>query len=338
MLRTVAHLLAMLSNLFCSNNMLAAFQFLPQKIALPNFHVLNQKICKNKIRLFSSFHRLERIVSNRGIGSRTEVAKLLRQGRISVNGKVIKSGSVKYSTDVIISVDGKQITELPLLAVYHKPVNVICSIGDPWGRTSLTTLFTEYPFLKNMHPVGRLDLDTSGLLLFSKDGKLTQHLLNPQSKINRIYEARVVGKVNFDELKIRLNIGVNTTDGLFPAELLHCEYYEEAPNVLVKIQPFSFESDDDDDDSENHKPLESSEIDNINASNTYTNVTTCSLIRLSVMEGKYRMVRRILHNSGHSVIALHRIQYGNIKLDTLVEGSVRNGTELEIEWASNLLA
>ena len=181
----------------------------------------------NNMRLFSTTHRLERIISNRGIGSRNEVSKLISQGRVAVNGKVIKSGSVKYPIDCIISIDGKSITALPLLAIYNKPVNVISSIGDPWGRTSLDSLYPEYPYLKQMHPVGRLDADTSGLLLFSKEGKLTQFLLNPNSEVTRIYKAHVLGKVNFNELQHKLKSGVNTTDGTFPAELLTCDYYEE---------------------------------------------------------------------------------------------------------------
>ena len=149
-----------------------------------------------------------------------------------------------------------------------------------------------------MHPVGRLDLDTSGLLLFSKDGKLTQQLLSPQSKINRIYEARVLGKVDFNDLKSKLIAGVNTTDGSFPAELLHCEHYEESQDTLTKAaakRQSNITELDDSDESETEPPTEistSSTLDS-KASIIDTNVTTCSFIRLSVMEGKYRMVRRI---------------------------------------------
>ena len=77
-------------------------------------------------------------------------------------------------------------------------------------------------------------------------------------------------------------------------------------------------------------------IDTIRTSNETGNIT-CSVIQLSVTEGKYRMVRRILHNSGHSVIKLHRVQYGNISLGDIPEGSVRNLTQVENEWASSLL-
>ena len=189
----------------------------------------------NNMRLFATTHRIERIISNRGIGSRNEVSKLISQGRVSVNGKIIKSCSVKYPIDCIISIDGKLISALPLLAIYNKPINIISSIGDPWGRTSLDSLYPIYPFLKQMHPVGRLDADTSGLLLFSKDGKLTQYLLNPHSEITRIYKAHVLGKVNFNELQQKLKSGVNTTDGSFPAELLTSDHYEEVSNHSLVI-------------------------------------------------------------------------------------------------------
>ena len=77
--------------------------------------------------------------------------------------------------------------------------------------------------LTGFHPVGRLDRDTSGLLLFSKDGQLTQHLLNPSSGIMRVYGAYVLGKVDNSQLSARLTEGVTTTEGTFPATLLHSE-------------------------------------------------------------------------------------------------------------------
>ena len=82
--------------------------------------------------------------------------------------------------------------------------------------------------LKQMHPVGRLDADTTGLLLFSRDGTLTQKLLSPASKIDREYEALVEGKVDFNSLKLALSKGISTTDGTFPAELLASEAFNHA--------------------------------------------------------------------------------------------------------------
>ena len=115
------------------------------------------------------------------------------------------------------------IEEPPLLILYNKPFGIITSIGDPYGRPNLESVYKANTNLTGFHPVGRLDRDTSGLLLFSKDGQLTQHLLNPSSGIMRVYEAYVLGKVDNSQLSARLTEGVTTTEGTFPATLLHSE-------------------------------------------------------------------------------------------------------------------
>jgi 16S rRNA U516 pseudouridylate synthase RsuA-like enzyme len=182
----------------------------------------------------SSLQRIERIISNRGVGSRSEVSKLLKQGRVTVNGKIERSSSNKYYEDVIIEIDGEPIQgATPLLAIFHKPVGILSSVGDPWGRPNLEGVYANHPSLTNMHPVGRLDADTSGLLLFSKEGKLTQHLLNPQSGIPRTYEAIVLGSVVHTPLKEVLNKGVQTTDGVFGGNLLKSQVLDNEVMFIV---------------------------------------------------------------------------------------------------------
>ena len=116
----------------------------------------------------AEYHRLERILASRGLGSRKEVASIIRQGRVSIAGNVVKSGKTKFPSTCVLEVDGQEVHPPPLLAVYHKPVGVLCSVGDPWGRENLENLPNEWPILRSMHPVGRLDFDTSGLLLYSR--------------------------------------------------------------------------------------------------------------------------------------------------------------------------
>jgi len=252
----------------------------------------------------SRTQRVERILSNRGVGSRSEVSKMLRQGRVKVEGEIIKSGSVRYHEDTEVTLDDVVIASVPLLAIYHKPVGVHCTMDDPLDRRSLADLEKTFAFLKSMHPVGRLDADTSGLLLLSRYGHLTTLLLNPKTGISRDYEAIVKGKVDMTALKLQLQAGVKTADGIFPAELL-------------SANPIARRSNDSD------ETKDSDEIES-------------SLVRLRVKEGKYRMVRRILHNSGHSVIKLHRISYGEIHLSHLEEGAIRPATEDEIRWAARI--
>jgi len=258
--------------------------------------------------------RIERIVSNRGVGSRTEVSRLFRQGKVMVDGRVIRSGAEKISIYATITVEGRELQGPSLLAVYNKPVGVHCTMSDPWNRLCLNSLLKDYSFLSTMHPVGRLDTDTSGLLLFSSNGDLTQQLLHPSSGTEREYEAVVTGEIaDFVRLRETLASGVATSEGTFPADILEA------------------------------RPASPEEIDGVQLTslNSSTPPGCFSFVRLTVTEGKHRMVRRILHNCGHSVVKLHRSRYGNISLkgggDAVLQGSLRRCSQGEMEWARQLM-
>lgn len=155
-----------------------------------------------------------------------------------------------------------------------------------------------------MHPVGRLDADTSGLLLFSSNGDLTRRLLNPDSGIEREYEAIVTGKVDFLTLQQTLAKGVETTLGTFPAQLNHAfpiAKWSDADDWLRLQYTISMLE----------IPRE------LKTENTEISSLNLSFLRLSVTEGKYRMIRRILHNAGHSVVWLHRCRYGDVTLQQM---------------------
>jgi len=252
--------------------------------------------------------RLERVLSNRGHGSRSEVAVLVRQGRVRVESKVVKSPSEKIPSDASITVDGVEVGAVPLLMAYHKPLNVLSSMGDPMGRPSLKEVVPETWERMGLHPVGRLDADTTGLLLFSSDGALTQRLLHPSGGVEREYRAVVEGDATRPGLRDELSAGVETSDGTFPAVLLDAK--------LQDVE--STNSEDEDDESRS---------------------MVTSTVRLMVKEGKYRMVRRILANTGHPVIDLHRVRYGGITLDELElpEGEFSEITAEATAWARGLM-
>ncbi len=284
---------------------------------------------KNNLRMSSNSaskrQRLERIISNRGVGSRKEIQALLKQGRVCINTEenTVRGGADKHDVNVKVWVDGEAIAPIPLLACYHKPVGVVSTMSDGrWGRESLAALQENFPFLKCMHPVGRLDMDTSGLLLFSSNGQLTNTLLHPSTGIDREYEAIVAGKVDEEKLRAILDDGVKTTDGTFRATLLESKVLNEKVIIPTSLIRGEDEHEEGDEDGEEAGTLE----------------TDCSYVKVSVQEGKYRMVRRILHNSaGHSVINLHRVRYGGIHLNEIDEGEVRPITDDENTWASKLV-
>jgi 23S rRNA pseudouridine2605 synthase len=275
--------------------------------------------------------RIERIISNRGVGSRKEVAALFKAGRVMVDDIVVRSGATKYPVDTKITIVGVgETVGVPLLAAFYKPVGMVSTMKDNWGRSSLAELELQFPFMKSMHPVGRLDADTSGLLLFSSEGTLTQKLLHPSSGIVREYQALVVGDVDRENLTSVLKAGVKTTDGVFPADLLDAAASDE----LVPQ-----------DEREREKDIKErktwarggSSEDTAQAEPGESRLSRTSTVTVTVTEGKYRMVRRVLHNAGHSVVKLHRARYGQVHLGDLGEGEVRVvGGEAGI-WARGLL-
>lgn len=270
--------------------------------------------------------RLERIISNRGIGSRKEVSKLFKAGRIEIKGEgVILNGSKRYPMDIPVYIDGQLIEATPLAIVFNKPYGMHSVMDDPWGRGNLGDLSFEHPVLKSLHPVGRLDADTTGLLLFSKEGHLTQKLLSPKTGIEREYEAVVINKVNEDVLRDRLAQGVETTEGIIKANLLSVE------NDYIFIPPVAVKSNIEKEDYK-YEEEECEEEDIYDCDDG-----SKSRILLTVTEGKYRMVRRLLFNAGHEVVGLKRLRYGQILLGDVEEGDIRNITDEEEAWLEKFI-
>lgn len=160
--------------------------------------------------------KLQKVLANAGQGSRREMEKWIEQGRISVNGKVATLGDRVELTDQI-RVDGHLLTveqEKPVCRVlmYNKPEGELCSRKDPEGRA---TVFDRLPAIQNGRwiAVGRLDINTSGLLLFTNDGELANRLMHPKHEVVREYAVRVFGEVDNAMLN-RLKKGVELEDGM----------------------------------------------------------------------------------------------------------------------------
>jgi 23S rRNA pseudouridine2605 synthase len=177
-----------------------------------------------------------------------------------------------------------------------------------------------------MHPVGRLDYDTSGLLLFSSSGPLTQALLHPKYEVAKEYVAVVTGAVDTGKLSRQLEEGVTTGAGVHTAKVVVVEHFD--PNV---VKPYL-------DTVKSNLPAEYNQTDL--AFRGFFNVfqaTELSAVRLIVTEGKHRMVRRMLANCGHPVVSLKRERLGMIELGDLPEGSYRDLTSEESAWIETVL-
>lgn len=98
--------------------------------------------------------RIDKILASRGIKSRSEASKLLQQGRVQVNGRVVRGRGDKFPCNVKIQVSSTELPQLPVLAAYHKPLGVLSSIGDPWNRPNLSQVIEKHQeILSQMHPV-----------------------------------------------------------------------------------------------------------------------------------------------------------------------------------------
>ena len=159
--------------------------------------------------------RIQKILANEGIVSRRQAENLIREGRIKINGQEAILG-MSISRRDLIEIDGKAVeisegTNPLRVLMYNKKVGEISSTKDPEGRPSV---FLALPKISKGKwiSVGRLDINTSGLMLFTNNGELANKLMHPSSKIEREYVARIRGQVEPDHIR-RLLEGVNLEDG-----------------------------------------------------------------------------------------------------------------------------
>lgn len=161
--------------------------------------------------------KLQKVLARAGLGSRRDMEKIIAEGHITVNGKIAQLGD-RIGADDKVLVKGSPIElrsaaeRLTRVLIYNKPEGEICTVRDPEGRP---TVFDRLPRLRGERwiAVGRLDFNTSGLLLFTNDGELANGLMHPSSNIDREYLCRVMGEVTEEKLAA-LREGVMLEDGV----------------------------------------------------------------------------------------------------------------------------
>lgn len=164
----------------------------------------------------SETEKLQKVLARVGMGSRRQMEHWIRDGRVRVNGRIAQLGE-RVGPQVRITVDGKplrrrMVIDAPRRAlIYHKPVGEVTTRSDPAGRP---TVFQHLPRIKKGRwiAVGRLDVNTCGLLLFTTDGELANRLMHPSSRLAREYAVRVYGEVT-PQMIARLEQGVELEDG-----------------------------------------------------------------------------------------------------------------------------
>ncbi len=155
--------------------------------------------------------RLQKLLAGAGLGSRRACEEYLRAGRVTVNGEVAKLGDSADPRRDLVAVDGERLAREPLAYwLVHKPAGVVTTVRDPQGRPTVMELLPGGT--PQLHPVGRLDYESSGLILLTNDGDLTHALLHPSLGSEREYRVTVRGELD-DRTRKALEHGVVLEEG-----------------------------------------------------------------------------------------------------------------------------
>lgn len=228
--------------------------------------------------------RLDKLLASTGRWSRSEVKRLVREGRVLADGHVAASVEAKYDAgSVALMVNGESVRLRKYVYVMlHKPAGVLSATEDGRGKTVLDLLPPEYQ-KRGLFPVGRLDKDTEGLLLLTDDGALAHDLLSPKKHVDKVYYTRVDGALNDEDCAV-FAAGMTLGDGLvcLPAGLQILSAGEES-EALVTLR-----------------------------------------------EGKFHQIKRMLAARGKPVLYLKRLSMGTLTLDeSLTPGAWRELTDTE---------
>ena len=225
--------------------------------------------------------RMDKFLCDCGIGTRSQVKQILKAGRVSIDGKPIKDGSVKIDEKTQqVTLDGELLQVAGVVVVMlNKPAGFVTATEDREQKTVMELLPPEYKYME-LKPVGRLDKETEGLLLFTNDGDLLHRLISPKKEVQKVYYARHQGTATEEDVAA-FATGLTLKDGT------QC-----LPATLT--------------------PIGAGE----------------SLI--TVCEGKYHQVRRMMASRNMPVDYLERREEGCLKLGDLPRGTVRQLDEKEI--------
>ncbi|MDG7453742.1 rRNA pseudouridine synthase [Streptococcus pneumoniae] len=232
--------------------------------------------------------RLDKFLIACAVGSRTEVKNLLKAGRVTVNGKKEKSAKLQIDEKIDeIRFDG-QVLEYEEFVYYmmNKPKGVISATEDPKHRTVLD-LLDDLARSKEVFPVGRLDIDTHGLLLLTNNGQLAHVLLSPKRHVDKTYQAQVKGIMTQEDVET---------------------FIKGIPLKDFTCQPARLE---------------------ILSTDAEKNQ---SQIRVTIAEGKFHQIKRMVGYCGKEVVDLQRLTMGTLVLDENLErGEWRSLTKEELE-------
>lgn len=247
--------------------------------------------------------RLQRFLARAGVASRRGSERLMTAGRVRVNGEVVTElGSKVDPARDVVTVDGRpcSIAERPYTVMLYKPAGYLTTMSDPHGRRTVAELVpvAEHP---GLYPVGRLDMDTTGLLLFTTDGDLGQALLHPSRHVEKHYVALVSGTPSEGDLE-RLRRGVEL-ENEGPAAPARAELLRPSDPLFRVVAPHG-------------------------AGRNGAGERN-AVVGLTIHEGRKHQVKKMMQAVGHRVLRLHRDSFGPLALVGVAEGGYRELTAEE---------
>lgn len=226
--------------------------------------------------------RIDKILSELGFGSRQEIKKYVKAGKIRINDNIVKKPEEKLNSEVDkLFFEGKEVeVEEFETFILYKPAGYVCATKDNVHKTVMELIDSKR---KNVVPVGRLDLDTEGILILTNDGDLNHRLVSPSSHVDKTYYAIFEGELNENAVEMTKN-GLDIGEG------------------------------------EVSKPAK-------------LEIISSNEIMLTIHEGKFHQVKRMVKALGGEVTYLKRVAFGGLRLDDLKlkKGESRKITEIEME-------
>ncbi len=178
--------------------------------------------------------QLNKFLSHSGLCSRRNAVLLIREGRVKVNGKTVIEPGFQVTEKDSVTANGKKVTiESKLYIVINKPKGYIATVSDDKGRLTVLDLLSDN-IKKRVYPVGRLDRDTTGLLLLTNDGELTQHLAHPKYQVQKTYVALLDKELEAEDM-LKIKTGIRLSDGLVKVDSVNFLSHKGRNHVSVSL-------------------------------------------------------------------------------------------------------
>lgn len=250
--------------------------------------------------------RLNHFLAQIGIASRRACDTIISEGRVKVDGRVVRELGTKVVVDVnSVEVDGTPVGKPPrrIVLIMHKPKGIVSTVSDPEGRPTVADLCRRFGRKQRLFPVGRLDVNTTGALLMTNDGLLCYRLTHPRFGVARVYHVRVRG--HFDDAQARRLERMAKEETKPYGRTRAARRDAREPRAPVKRTRPGVE--------------------------VLARLPKETVLKITLLEGRNRQVRQMIEAVGLRVVALKRVSFGPVSVKKLPVGAIRTLEKRELD-------